>query len=105
MFSIGEASDNERLSVLEDWVRLSEGVDIADATLFSSTGGNTWCLSPCPNMPLSPHLLLFLPKPRPSLSFELLAVDEVCTADIGTPCSCPDIGLDGSSGAIGDVSV
>ena len=67
---MGESSDNERLSVLEDCVRLSDGVEPAELTGCSGNGGRGACapLSPCPpNMLEMPHLLGFLksPVPRP----------------------------------------
>jgi hypothetical protein len=39
--SIGDISANDRLSVLEDWVRFREGVELEDAAIaISSTGGS-----------------------------------------------------------------
>ena len=65
---MGDISDNERLSVLEDCVRFSEGVELDDAAIgISSTGGNGWFLSAWPNMPPRPHLVVFLKPREPNL--------------------------------------
>lgn len=100
---IGGISGND-WSVPEDCVRLSEGVELDEATGISSTGGNPGgCdLSP-PNIP-SPHLLCFL-KGSPSLS--LLPVDCIGSWPLMCAESCIKsgsiCGRDGYSWTIGEL--